>query len=204
MNKLIRKLKIIFHPYVLFEKIHWFFASKSLKICGKKTTMGYTFFVQEPHNISFGNNVVFGHNCIVACYEKNFDRSTGFKPVLTIGNNVNFGNYCHISCLNKITIKDGVLTGDNVSIIDNFHGNQTVEENDIRPAHRKLYSKGPISIGKNVWIGKNVCIMPNVKIGDYAIIGANAVVTHDIPAYAIAAGVPAKVIKMIEGHKVNI
>jgi serine acetyltransferase len=198
LNKLIRKLKIIFHPYVLFEKIHWIFASKSLKTCGKKTTMGYAFVVQEPYNMSFGSNVTFGHNCIVACYENQLDEPTGYKPVLTIGNNVNFGNYCHISCLNKITIDNGVLTGDNVSIIDNFHGNQTTEENDIRPAYRKLYSKGPIHIGKNVWIGKNVCIMPNVTIGDYAIIGANAVVTHDIPAYAIAAGAPARVVKKIE------
>lgn len=53
-------------------------------------------------------------------------------------------------------------------------------------------------IGNNVWIGRNVCIMPGVTIGDGAVIGANAVVTHDIPAYSVAAGVPAKVIKTIE------
>lgn len=52
-------------------------------------------------------------------------------------------------------------------------------------------------IGNNVWLGNNVCVMPGVTIGDGAIIGANAVVTHDIPAYAVAAGIPAKVVKQL-------
>ena len=79
-----------------------------------------------------------------------------------------------------------------------MHGQLTFNEIQIEPVKRDLFSKGPVNIGKNVWIGRNACVMPNVKIGDYAIIGANAVVTHDIPAYAIAAGVPAKVIRIME------
>ncbi len=195
MPNIIKKLKIVFHPYVLIEKIRWFFESKNLKYCGKKSTMGYNFSILEAHNISMGTNVVFGHDCIIASYERHFDEKTGYNPILNIGNNINFGNYCHISCLNRIIINDGVLTGDNVSIIDNYHGDLSMNEINVRPALRKLYSKGPIEIGKNVWIGKNVCVMPNVKIGDYAVIGANAVVTHDIPSHAIAAGVPARVIR---------
>lgn len=53
----------------------------------------------------------------------------------------------------------------------------------------------PIEIGNHVWIASNVVVCPGVHIGDYAIIGANAVVTHDIPAYAVAVGVPARVIR---------
>ena len=63
---------------------------------------------------------------------------------------------------------------------------------------RAMYSKGPIVIEDNVWIGEMVCILPNVKIGKGSIIGANAVVTKDIPAHALAGGNPAKVIKIIE------
>lgn len=62
---------------------------------------------------------------------------------------------------------------------------------------RSMYSKGPVVIGNNVWLGNNVCVMPGVTIGDGAIIGANSVVTHDIPAYSVAAGIPAKVIKQL-------
>jgi len=56
-------------------------------------------------------------------------------------------------------------------------------------------SRGDISIGSDVWIGSNVIILSGVTIGDGAVIGAGAVVTKDIPPYAVAAGVPAKVIK---------
>ena len=62
---------------------------------------------------------------------------------------------------------------------------------------RPLYSKEPVVIGNNVWLGNNVCVMPDVTIGDGAIIGANSVVTHDISAYAVAVGIPAKIIKQL-------
>lgn len=65
----------------------------------------------------------------------------------------------------------------------------------MHPNVRPLYSKGPIVIGNNVWIGEKVAVLGGVKIGDGAIIGANAVVTHDVPPYSIAVGCPAKIIK---------
>jgi acetyltransferase-like isoleucine patch superfamily enzyme len=48
-----------------------------------------------------------------------------------------------------------------------------------------------------VWLGNNVCVLPNVTIGDGAVVGANSVVTHDIPPYAIVAGIPAKIVKQV-------
>lgn len=65
------------------------------------------------------------------------------------------------------------------------------------PRERRIVGKGDISIGNNVWLGNNVCVMPGVTIGDGAVIGANSVVTHDIPAYAVAAGIPARVVKQM-------
>ena len=53
----------------------------------------------------------------------------------------------------------------------------------------------PTSIGNDVWIGNGACIMGGLKIGDGAIIGTNAVVTKDVPPYAIVGGVPAKIIR---------
>lgn len=59
-------------------------------------------------------------------------------------------------------------------------------------------SKGPVRIGDNVWLGANVVVTSGVTIGRRAVIGANSVVTTDIPAFAIAAGAPAKVLSTIE------
>ena len=65
------------------------------------------------------------------------------------------------------------------------------------PAERPLSSKGRVAIGKNVWLGANVCVLPGVNIGDGVTIAAGSVVTHDIPSYSMAAGVPARIIKSL-------
>ena len=83
-------------------------------------------------------------------------------------------------------------------INDNLHGNICRMELDIAPNLRPLTSKGPIIIEDNVWIGEMVCILSGVSIGKGAIIAAGSVVTKDIPAYTIAAGIPAKVIKKFD------
>ena len=82
-------------------------------------------------------------------------------------------------------------------INDNLHGEITYEQLRIMPKDRQLISKGPITIGKNVWIGEMAIILGGVTIGEGAIIGAHAVVTKDVPAYSVVAGIPAKVIKLV-------
>lgn len=65
------------------------------------------------------------------------------------------------------------------------------------PIKRQLNSKGETIIGNKVWLGDNVVVLSGVKIGNNSIIGANSVVTKDIPSFSIAVGSPAKVIKTI-------
>ncbi len=67
---------------------------------------------------------------------------------------------------------------------------------DLNERH-KIYTYGKVTIKKNAWIGMNVTICPGVTIGEYAVVGAGAVVTKDVPDYAVVAGVPAKVIKYL-------
>jgi acetyltransferase-like isoleucine patch superfamily enzyme len=62
---------------------------------------------------------------------------------------------------------------------------------------RKLYSKGGVRIGDRVWIGSKVSILPGVEIGEGAVIGANSVVSKDVPPFSIVGGVPARVLKQI-------
>ena len=68
---------------------------------------------------------------------------------------------------------------------------------DMNERHT-IYTYGKVTVKQNAWIGMNVTICPGVTIGKYAVVGAGAVVTKDVPDYAVVAGVPAKVIKMLD------
>lgn len=116
-----------------------------------------------------------------------------------IGDNCAIGRFSHITAVNKIVIGNNLLTGGFVLITDNSHGHLDYDSLHVHPLKRPIESKGEVIIGNNVWIGDKATILPGVHIGDGCIIAANSVVTHDVPSYSIAAGVPAKVIKTIEG-----
>ncbi len=160
---------------------------------GRKSLLAPGITLLSPQYISIGSNASIMHRCILeTCPDAQL------QPNLIIGNGVSIGEYSHITCANNIEIGDGLLTGRFVLITDNGHGRSSVEEIGLSPILRPVHSNGPIKIGKNVWIGDKATILPNVTIGENAIIAANAVVTKDIPAYAIAAGCPAKIVKMIK------
>ena len=117
------------------------------------------------------------------------------KPTLEIGKHCNFGGFNHITCTNKIVIGNNVLTGRWVTISDNNHGNTSLEMLQKHPSERPIISKGPVIIEDDVWIGDKATILAGVHIGKGAVIAANAVVTKDVPAYSVAAGNPARIIK---------
>lgn len=143
--------------------------------------------------ISIGDNTTFRKLCILTAHSQYLNYN--FTPQITIGNDCHFGQHNHITAINEIQIGDGVLTGSWVTITDNAHGNTDYESLKLKPAERKLFSKGKVVIGNNVWIGDKATILPGVTIGDGAIIAANSVVTKDVPAYSVVGGIPAKIIK---------
>ena len=169
----------------------------SINICGSDISIGEDYSVIGGAFITIGNAFSAGRFLKLQAWEKYRGEKTEYTPKIKIGSDVSVMDNCHISCMNRVEIGDGCLLGDNVFITDNFHGNSSDAELSIPPIERKLVSKSPVIIGKNVWIGRNVCVMPGVTIGDGAIIGANAVVTHDIPAYNVALGTPARPIKQL-------
>ncbi len=124
-------------------------------------------------------------------------RDQVFNPTIIFGNNVSMEYDCHIGCVNRIEIHENVLIASRVYISDHSHGATSYEDLSIPPNSRLIYSKGAVVIQRDVWIGEGACILPGVTIGHNSIIGANSVVTRDIPPYSIAAGCPAKVIKTI-------
>ena len=122
-------------------------------------------------------------------------REQKFQPQIVIGKRCHIGAYNHITCINKITIDDGFVSGKWVTITDNNHGNTSFEMMQKPVSGRPLESKGPVKIGKNVWIGDKATILAGVTIGDGAIVAANSVVCKDVPPYSVVAGNPAKIIK---------
>jgi len=175
------------------ERIRWCNESKKLYRCGYGSKMEMFFVLHGAKRISLGKNVHCERDCELSVW---MDSSAGDAQII-VADDVTMARGCFVSCTNRVEIDSGCLFGANVFVTDNYHGQNRFDELSIPPNDRGLYSKGPVKIGKNVWLGRNVSVMPNVTIGDNAIIGTNAVVTHDIPASSVAGGVPAKVIKTI-------
>lgn len=161
---------------------------------GCKTFFGKFSQLMGADHIVVGSYTVIGKGCWLTAWESH-GQGEVFNPEISIGDNVNIGAYCHITSTNKILIGNGVLTGKWVTITDNSHGDITFDNLNLRPNKRIVTSKGSVVIGDNVWIGDKVTILPGVIIGKGAVIGAGAVVTRDIPAFGVAVGNPAKVIK---------
>ena len=107
---------------------------------------------------------------------------------ITIGSNVFINQGCHFMDMGGISIGDDVMIGPKVNLVSAGH--------PVAPSERrKSIVAKPIVIGNNVWIGAAATILPGVTIGDNAVIAAGAVVSRDVPADTLAAGVPARILK---------
>ena len=114
-----------------------------------------------------------------------------FKPRLYIGDRVFIGQYCHITCANKICLENDVTVSSDVLITDINHSYKAINCHAI---YQPL-EVSEVSIGQYSLIGAGARIMPGVHIGRNVVVGANAVVTKNIPDNCVVAGVPAKIIK---------
>lgn len=145
--------------------------------------------------ISIGKNTLIQANCILGCWAKY--GGYVYNPSIVIGDDCIIGEYNHFSAIDRITIGNGVLTGNYVYIGDNSHGNMSPEDLQMPPCNRGLTSKGEVVIEDNVWIGDKVAILSGVRIGKGAVVGANSVVTKDVEPYTVVGGNPARIIKTI-------
>lgn len=120
----------------------------------------------------------------------NIEHGAIISAKLCIGDNSGIGIDC--VCGGEVCIGNDVMMGPECVIISRNH-----KSSDLTiPMRAQGYvEKGPCIIGDDVWIGRRVMIMPGVKIGSHAIIGAGAVVTKDVPEWAVVAGNPATVKK---------
>ncbi|NEO98902.1 MAG: acyltransferase [Symploca sp. SIO2E9] len=112
---------------------------------------------------------------------------------------VAIGKKTDIGCNTIISSGGGIFIGNSVLIAGNCYlggGRYIVDRLDIPMMEQGVYTKGPVVIEDDVWLGAGAIVLDGVHIGKGCIVGAGALVTKDLPDYAIAVGVPAKVTKM--------
>jgi lipopolysaccharide O-acetyltransferase len=146
--------------------------------------------VANQRFIHIGKKVKIKKNYRIECY-RTF-AGLELHPNIIFEDGVIVGD--HLTIFGGATVrigKDSIFAG-NVTLISENHGMDP--ESEI-PYHAQPLSTGDIVIGEGCWLGQNVCVLPNVKIGNKCIIATSSVVTHDVPDYSLAAGIPAKIIK---------
>ena len=160
------------------------------KYFGKNSRIVAPLRLNGKKNIEIGNNTYIAYKTWLASVGL-----TGEKvPILKIGNHCAIGNFNHIFATKSIIIEDYVLTADKVFIADSLHG----YKNPLIPIiQQPIQQTSTVVIGEGSWLGENVCVI-GAKIGKHCVIGANAVVTKDIPDYSVAVGTPAKIIKQYD------
>lgn len=174
------------------------FTKIKLKSCGIHSLFEYEYEVEGAKYITVGDNVRVKPRFRLAAIDSH--NGVMFSPSIEIGHDVSINYDVHIAAINRIVIGDGTLLASRILITDHFHGDTSEEVLSLPPSKRILVSKGPVIVGKDVWVGENVVIMPGVTIGNNAVIGANSVVTKNVAPYSVVAGNPAREIK-IQGEK---
>ena len=116
---------------------------------------------------------------------------TDFGRNIAVGKGVFINACCHFQDHGGVTLGDGCQIGHNVVFATLDHG--------IAPAERRTTVPAPIVLGRNVWVGSNATILRGVTIGDNAVVAAGAVVAKDVEANTIVGGVPARLLRRIDG-----
>lgn len=113
--------------------------------------------------------------------------------LLEIGDQVLINYGCSLGVTQHVRIGSRVNIGTHVMLIDNaFHHLDPARRDEAPPSQ-------PIVLEDNVWLAARVIVLPGVTIGTNSVVGAGSVVTHDVPPNVLAAGVPAKIIRSIDG-----
>lgn len=151
----------------------------------KARLIRYPFYLRNGKHVKLGDKFTCGYNCRIESIP--CDNSYG---LIEFGNNVKIGDYVHIASAKKVTIEDNVLMASHVFISDLDHGKYSGENQTnpvISPDIRELNVE-EVFIGRNTWIGENVVILKGVKVGSGCIIGANSLITKNIPDNSIVIG----------------
>lgn len=163
--------------------------------CGKGVYVGLGVKVDGGRRVHLSDNSCFLPSSMVVAHAGGH---------VYLGSHSEIGMYSRVASVGEVHIGDDVITGPHVFIADYNHeyadpelpirlqGNRIVKTSD--------FPRGGVSIGDGSWIGTNAVIAGSVKVGKHCVIGANSVVTKDIPDYSVAVGSPARVVKCYDSE----
>jgi acetyltransferase-like isoleucine patch superfamily enzyme len=172
--------------------------------CGRNVVFGQNVVLRHPHKIHLGSNIVIDDNCLI-------DAKGQANRGIRIGDGVFIGRNTILSCKNgDIELQDGANIGFNCELFS--ASRVTVGRNVLmaaytyviggdhdfsdpsRPVLAQTRTSAGVTIGDGAWLGAGAKILDGVRVGDHAVIGAGSVVREDVPAYAVAVGMPARIV----------
>ncbi|EGJ33955.1 MAG: acyltransferase [Moorea sp. SIO3B2] len=183
------------------------FFSPLFKAVGSGVILGKGIVLRHPGNITLENRIAIDDYALLDASGAGEDGIT-IKDDVIVSRNcviqgktgpVVIGKKTDIGCNAIISSGAGIFIGSSVLIAGNCYiggGRYLSDRLDIPMMEQGVYSKGPVVIGDDVWLGAGAIVLDGVRIGKGCIVGAGAVVTKNLPDYAVAIGVPARVIRM--------
>jgi acetyltransferase-like isoleucine patch superfamily enzyme len=177
-----------------------------LGACGENVVFGQNVVLRHPHKIHIGSHVVIDDNCLIDAKGQS-NRGIRIGDGVFIGRNsilsckngnidiadaVNIGFNCEVFSASDVSVGRSVLMAAYTYVIVGDHDFSDPSKSVLEQSRRSL----GVTIGEGAWTGAGAKILDGVSVGAHAVIGAGAVVREDIPPWAVAVGVPARVVSM--------
>lgn len=182
------KVLVLRHIYWrVLTRLFYRFMFKSI---GQKSVIYRPMFICNADCIDIADHVSIWDSVRLEAVRDAYGRT----PLLTIGSNTNIEQGVHIVCHNRVSIgRDVSITG-RCAIVDVTHPYTDISSGKI--GAQIVDEDSFVEICDGAFLGYGAVILPNVRVGKRAVVGANSVVTHDVPDFSVVAGAPAKVIRV--------
>jgi acetyltransferase-like isoleucine patch superfamily enzyme len=164
----------------------------SVLASGGFAAFGHGTVIQLPVRLDGARRIALGDGVFVGAGSWLHVEGAGEHVVLEVGDGTSIVGDCVLSAVCEVRLGRRVLLARNVYIADHGHA---FADLDRAVLDQGLDRIAPVRIGDGAWLGQNVVVCPGVTIGAGAVVGANSVVTRDVPAGAVAAGVPARLLR---------
>ena len=161
----------------LLRIVFWFHRFDSL---GTHCGIGRRVTINGPLRLSMGDySALYDNVALIG------------SGTISLGSGTTLGNNCVVACVEKVQIGNNVMVAGYCYIVDQDHEFSTPDV----PIAKQGVRAAPVIVDDDVWIGSHAVVLRGVHIGRGAVVGANSVVTSDVPAYSVVAGSPARVIR---------